>query len=187
MRLLNQQGDSLGTIPDLPMDGRIFGAVTAFAMSDQGVFVGGTDTPFLDVYDVKGRRQRRIDLGVPLRATSSKAQAQFVDRMLDDMRMKGDDRARQRAALLAMPISDHFPAFRDIRVAPDGTIWVSLTWPEDGDAPAVLKAFGPDGQPRGESTLTRAVRLLEAGNDYLLLLWTSADGEPHVGVFRVSR
>lgn len=184
IRFIDQRGDSLGAIAGIPFgEGRVFGRITTFASRGPDVLVGTAEGPWLDRYDTKGRRLGRVRLPLEKRPTSRAAHERVIDMML--ARMNGPRRDQQRAALLAMAIPDAYPPYRDLRISPNGVAWVTTGSPEDGDTTTTITGVSMEGRVLTSATLPLAARLLEAGNDYLIMRYESAEGEPRVGVFRV--
>lgn len=187
IRLLNMQGDSVGTIPDIPFgDGRLFGALTRIAVTNDAIFVGTSEGPYVDRYILGGAEHRRIDLPLEERRTSRALHERGVDAMLDGMRLQGDQKTKQRQMMLSMPIPAVRAYYRDVAVSPNGTMWIADSYAIDGDTAVTLRAFNQSGTELGKAILPNpSIRLLEAGNDYLLLSYENDEGEPRVGAFRV--
>lgn len=188
VRLMNTAGDSVGGVASVPIgENRMFGAATSIGMRGTELFVGTGREPTVEVYDPRGNATRRITYPhVPVRVTAE-AHTRAVDGLLSFMKANGalQDPERQRAALLARPVPDAFPPYREIAVAPNGLVWLLTS--QLVDSIAHLKAVRSDGTIAADVDLPigDTVRLLEAGDDYLLLTYVTSDGVMKVGAFRV--
>ena len=188
IKLINAAGDSVGTVASVPFgENRLFGAATSIAMRGNELYVGTGREPAIDVYDQRGNAVRRIAFPhVPVRVTPA-AQIRAVDGLLSAMKAAGalQDPERQRAALLARPVPEEFPPYREVAVAPNGLVWLLTS--QMIDTVAHLKAVRADGTIATDVDLPigDTARLLEAGDDYLLLTSVTSDGVMRVGAFRV--
>ena len=187
IRLLNLAGDSVGGIAQVPWgETRLFGASTSIALRGTELYVGTGREPALDVYDRSGRSLRRVTFPhVPVRVTRA-AHERAVEGLLDVMKRTGSPNvAQQRASLLLQPVPEVLPPYREIAVSPNGVTWL-LTTPLS-DSVAHVRGVRDDGSVVAESDLPLgdSVRLLEAGNDYLLLTYVTGDGIMKVGAFRL--
>lgn len=186
VRLIGPAGDSVGVVGPFPFgDGRLFGAITLIAVGGNRIVVGTGNAPFVDSYDLKGGQHLRTQLDLQSRRTSQERHERAIEAILDGMKVQGPRRADQKKMLLAMPIPDRMPFYRDLAVSPSGVLWVATTSAADGDTNTVLKIFHGDGKSAGEAEFPKPMRLLNAGDDYLITAYEADDGAPRVGVFRV--
>lgn len=181
-------GESIAEIPDLPC-GELgaFAPNTSIAVRDEEVYVGTGAAPSVEVYDRHGRLLRRVTYPDVPRPTSAAANERAVDALLDGLRRIGADRKRadNRAAMLAQPKREVFAPYSEITVAPNGIVWLLTS--HIGAPVAHLKAIRDAGTVVGDSDLPIGgeVRLLEAGDDYVLLSYVKDDGVAKVGAFRM--
>jgi hypothetical protein len=187
IRLLNLAGNSVGGVGQVPWgENRLFGASTSIALRGSQLYVGTGREPAIDVYDRGGRLLRRITFPHrPVRVSTS-AHERAVEGLLAVMKRSGNPNiAQQRATLLAQPVPEVFPPYREIAVAANGVIWLLTT--QLSDSVAHLKGVRDDGSVVSEADLPIGddVRLLEVGDDYVLLTYVTYEGIMKVGAFRL--
>ena len=188
IKLFNVAGDSIASIANVPWgETRMFGASTSIALRRGELYVGTATAPLIDVYDQHGRPVRRITFPEVPRRTTAAAHARAVDGLLDAMKAAGalQNREQQRATMLAQPIPETFPPYREIAVSPNGVVWFLTT--QIFESVAHLKGVRDDGTVVSDVDLALGdvVRLLEAGDDYLLLTYVNSEGIMKVGAFHV--
>ena len=187
IKLLNLAGDSVGGVGQVPWgENRLFGASTSIALRGGELYVGTGREPAIDVYDRGGRLLRRITFPHPPVRVSTAAHERAVEGLLGAMKRSGiQNFEQQRATLLAQPVPEVFPPYRQIAVAPNGVTWLLTT--QLSDSVTHLKGVRADGSVVSEADLPigDTVRLLEVGDDYILLTYVTSEGVMEVGAFRL--
>jgi hypothetical protein len=187
IKLVNLSGDSIGDVALVPWgETRLLGASTSIGLRGAELYVGTGREPAIDVYDRLGRPIRRINFThTPVRVSDA-AYERAVQGVLNTMKTAGVQNVdEQRARLLAQPKPEVFPPYREIAVAPNGLTWLLTT--QLSDSVAHLKGVRDDGTVVSEVDLPLgdSVRLLDAGDDYLLLTYVTNEGAMKVGEFRI--
>jgi len=159
-------------------------AQAAFAVGRERMLVCPNDSDAVGVYGIRGKGRRPIPLAVPPRAPTRAYVEKVADRFLAATPV-GAFRDRLRERFLALPPAEHLPPCSNILVDPDDNVWVVLS--ALGDSVTSLRIFGPDDRLLGDLTVPAALDVHEIGADYLLGSGETAEGEPWVRVYRVSR
>lgn len=185
IRLLSTAGEAIAVIDSVRLgQGVPLAAQTTMAASNDRLYVGTADSPYVHVYGLDGEPAGRIETGVPLRMTSNAAKEAFVDEMLGDFfRDNPEMLARERQRWLATPMPANLPAYRRILASPNGTLWLDLTAP--GDTITWLRAIGIDGTVLGDAHLPATLRPVAVDDEYLFVRYEDEDGEPHIALYSV--
>lgn len=186
IRLMNAYGEAIGVIDSVRLgQGLPLAAQTTIAASDERLYVGTADSPYVHSYSLTGEPIRRIETGLPLRATSTAAKEAFVDEMLSGFfRDNPEMLASERRRWLNSPMPRTLPAYRQILAAPNGTLWLDVTAP--GDTTTWLRAFYADGTLLGDAHLPVIVRPVAVDDEYLFVRYDDEAGEPHIALYPVS-
>lgn len=180
--LLDGNGDERGTIEGVAAgEPRFAGVATTIAMSRGKVFVGTADTTIITVYDTLGRRNGVLQLGkMPRRPMSADAFERIIRRQFGSTWPDSIVRKVQ-----ATPRPAFHPLFRDLRASPNGTLWLTLSAASDDTTR--WRAFSVGGRVVGDAVLPYSARILEAGDDYLLIGRQMPAGEELVRWYRLDR
>lgn len=132
------------------------------------------------VAELRGPGNRRPISGAVVRAWVEAAMSSASD-------VPAQARKQIRTMLEALPRPDSLPLYSDLRVDPDGVIWLArYTVPSGRGDLWYLVPFGVTG-PIATVHLPRPARLLEVGADYLLALVKSELGEESIALYRLRR
>ena len=96
--------------------------------------------------------------------------------------------ASQLAMLAGTPAAEMLPSFgpQAFRVTANGGLWVPR-FAAAFDHLGMWDVFGPDGIFLGSMTLPERFRPIDVGVDYVIGLWTNADGVEYVRVYGLDR
>ncbi len=181
--LTSTGGDTIASLGTVKFgDQRPLGSVTSLAMSDDRLYVAPGDSGYVDVYDLDGRFEGRIFLGITLRAATLRDYESEIDRLLWQPNRPDPD-PESRRLFLAIPMPQHLPTYRDVVATPKGTLWV-ITSPAM-DSLTEVRVFDRSGLELGRVTLPTGARLLEASENHLLATFQDGGGEPRVVMYRV--
>ena len=80
-----------------------------------------------------------------------------------------------------------YPPYTDLRVSAGGDIWVSLpARPSEWSVGGQWLVFAPDGTPRGRVDIPGRARVLQVGDDWILVATTGPDERPMVVEYPLS-
>ena len=179
--LLNASGGETGVSRDISVgEGRFGGTVTTISMGKHALYVGRGDSAYVDVYDGNARPASAIRTGDLRRILMSKAEFEKIVRR--QLGQTWPDSILKKVLATARP--KFHPLYRDVKVAPDGTVWLTISAASDDST--VFRALSAKGSVLGDVRMPHVAQILEAGNDYLLTEYRSGDRAEHVALFRVT-
>lgn len=148
--------------------------ITAFGGRPARLWAGRNDRYELRQFTGDGRLERIVRADRTPRAVTP----EHLDRWISGMRGAMTDGGVQPeiiewqvGTIERAPGREFMPAFDGAHVTVDGGAWVRRSAGADawvGGKPVRYDVFGPDGRWRGLAEMTRAVRPLEIGTDYVL-------------------
>lgn len=160
--------------------GRMFGV----AIAGDRAYVGLTDSAWVAGFDTAGRQVSSFRISDDPQPSTQEYYEQAVNAFFDQYpRGSGLDLFRPR--LLALPRPEHMPAWHALFGAPDGTLWIQISSPDDSTTH--LRATDSLGTTIGDVTLPFPMTILEVGNDYILGKRENEAGEQRVVVYRTGR
>lgn len=174
----NMDGDLTDTVATLPygsyirVDERqrrigrpIFESLGTFKTGGETLFVANGSRPEVEAYGNDGKLLRIIRWQPPDRKVLPEDGEAFKEQVLD-----GAEGYRLEALLMefeVVPVADSFPAVRDLRISPNGSLWVRTYRPPRSDL-ETWWAFDSGGQFRCRLSLPRGLTVFEFGDEYLL-------------------
>ncbi len=186
--------DTLGTYLDyetigLEAGGRmvvsvlVFGRSSHFATHGQQFYVGTNDTYQIEVYSTEGSLTsivRRAHENLPV--TREDVAAIRSERVPES----GDPNRRRllEEAFEAMPVPETMPAFSTIHVDDVGNLWVE-EYNRPGDEVPCWTVFDLTGVMLGTMTFPDGLRLLTAGDDYVIGVWQDEIDVEHVQLYEL--
>lgn len=180
-----RDADSAEKVGSLPLgESRPLGVVTRMAVGPGGIYVGTGDSSTLQIYGFDGRRIEDITIPIERRLTTAANYDAAVTRLVSGFAIASEREAAKKS-MLAIPMPQYLPLFRDILVDPLGIIWVVTSAP--GDSLTSLVAVRRDGSIQATATIRGDLAIHEVGSDYLLATRTTSGGEEEVVVYSVSR
>lgn len=160
-------------------------ARTAVAAVRGGRVIAGDQERFeLQVYDTRGTLERSIRiLGLDLSIATSD-----IDRLIEEetARRPASERAGLRRDLESMDVPPTRPAFGDILVDEDGSIWAAeyVRWPR---VPRAWTVVDPEGHWLGTIPMPDRFRPLHIGGDWALGIWRDETDVERVRLYRLDR
>jgi hypothetical protein len=184
MSLLDGSGAIVRRLGLVPVgESRPLGKLTQIAVSADRLYVGTQDSAFLDVLSLEGHRLATLPVGMPGRRVTLRHYERAADALVAFYPV-ADERKAMRDWVLKIPMPEYLPPYGPLFVAPEGTLWVQVSFP--GDSATVLHAISGDGSRLAEVRLPREVRVFEIGRDYILGAYEEEEtGEPHVAMYRL--
>ncbi|MEO8450341.1 MAG: hypothetical protein ABI647_11150 [Gemmatimonadota bacterium] len=180
--------DSLGTAPGkegaFALLGKMelwyerpFGRTTLVAVTGTKIYVAPTDRFEIAVHDSSGRLLRLIRRAIaPQRVPAAEADSMLAD-YINGLGAEYREAGRRALSSIAGPATK--PAFQNLVVGSDGSIWVEH-YNEPVHGPTVASVFDSTGALRGEVTLPPGLGLLQVGPGFVLGTWQDADGAAHI-------
>lgn len=184
--LVSADGDSVGGLGDVQA-GEIWplGAVTQFAVTDAGIYMGTADTGVVSLYGRSGQMLRSVDVGNARRTTTAAEYDAALSSLINTVPGTAEQVASMREFMLKrFPMPKYLPAYRAILANGSGAVFV-VTSPL-GDGVTGLQAFDLAGGTLGELRIPGDVEVYEIGTDYLLGMLEDAEGEQQLVVYAVS-
>lgn len=176
-----------GTTTLLPLS-RPLGASLHVASGASGVWIGDASAWELHHLDPHGRVDRTVRLRRPLAPLTEAFKASFVARFRA-RRFGTDPRGLDRqfaAAIDKSPFPATLPAYNDLFVGADSTLWVQhsgLLEGQPGDGTLDWTLIGADGRWLGDLTMPPFFRPTAAGRDWLLGVYVSPSTPPEVRLY----
>jgi hypothetical protein len=184
--------DSLGSFPGaesfvqgfnggMIVMSRLFGRSSQFAVWGMRLYVAANDTYEIRVLTAKGSlesivRKRHANLEVTRQDIDTAREGRL--RRVED----SEFRERLEGLLRDMPLPATMPAFRDIQVDEIGNLWVE-EYNRPGDERPRWSVFDRDGVLFGAIGSPERLRLLHAGEDFVLGRWTDELDVEHVRLY----
>jgi hypothetical protein len=150
--------------------GLAFGETVRVAAGGDRVYAASTRSATILAYSPwTGEVVDSIHLPTPRRAPS--VEDREAVRRRASGRVRPEQRARAEEYADAIPWPDSFPMFSELRVGADRRLWVQL-YQAPTDASQNWLVFEPSGDLSASVTMDPALRLLDAGADYVVVLRT---------------
>ncbi len=183
--LVSASGDSTGGLGDIQAGQvRPLGAVTQFAVTKAGIYVGTADTALVSLYGRSGRVLRSVAVGNARRTTTAAEYDATLARLINTVPGTADEAASMREFLLnRFPMPKYLPSYRAIFTNGNGVLFV-VTSPL-GDGITELQVFDQDGANIGEVRIPEDLEVFEIGSDYLLGMSADAEGEQRLVVYEL--
>lgn len=148
------------------------------AANDGTYFNAWTGDPVLYQYSNSGELLKTIQLnGYPILETSSRDISELNERVF------GGQFGNQTSALREA-IGEYFPAFSQIRVMKDNTVWLSRIVPDSRDHHWFH--LSPSGEPLGRLDLENGFRLQNAVNNMIYVSGEDESGAPAILAYRIT-
>lgn len=170
------------SVTDFPFAHR--GLVTA---RDSTIVVASTNTYRLDCYDADGSHSRSVRAPVRPGQLTDELVRESRQRELDHLRKIGfydRMRANVEAKYDALPRGRSLPVLTRLLIGADARVWVRLALVDDV-AGELWAVHGRDGQLQRATRLPDRARLMDAGSDWLLGVFTDAFDVQYVGLWRI--
>lgn len=147
------------------------------AVNDGTYFQAWTADPVIYQYSNDGELLNTIELaGYPIQETTSQDFGELNERVF------GGQFGNQTSALREL-IGDYYPAFSQILVMKDKSIWLSRIVP--GSSDHHWYHLSPEGIPLGKLSLGNGLRLSNAVDDEIYVSGETEDGTPAVMKYRI--
>lgn len=144
---------------------------------DGSYYQAWTADPVLHQFSANGDSLRSIDLaGYPIKPATSDAISSLVERYGGQF---GDMESALKEA-----IGDYFPAFSQMLIMKDHSIWLRNIMPEE--AGQNWYHLSPDGQPLGMLTLAEGESLRNSFSGHIYVSGEADDGSPVILKYRIS-
>lgn len=195
--VMSTAGDTIMRLPEVPygemlsgmVQGRAgglprpLGSTTTFALGEQNLFIGITDSAAVFVYSLDGKRVGTIPVSGAGKAPSAQqyATAAEIPLSIVPAQMRDD----YRKFVLGVPPPSRLSPFSQLFVDAAGLLWVQTSSP--GEAETRFRIFTTSGTPIAQATVPASITIFEIGTDYLLGTRPDADDEPHLIVYRLKR
>jgi hypothetical protein len=142
-----------------------FGRSTELALADDRIFVGGAGQLEVQAFSMAGD-PTAILRGPPIDLT---IRGEDVDRYREERlaRVDAQDRPAVERRVREMPMLEQFPAYTDLRVDPEGNLWVQR-FLRPGDGRNLWTVFAADGAMLGDVEIPTDLEITEIGADYVL-------------------
>lgn len=163
---------------------RIFGVGTAVGFVRGEFAVVNTATLGFEVYSLEGRLQRKIRMRRAPVPVAAEHVASYVEDRLG--RIKDEEtRAELEKDYAELDAPETFP-FLDVTVVVDAVerIWLA-EYVKPGDQEQVWWIFTRDGARIGRVSVPTALRVVDAGSDFLIGIWRDGDGVESVREYRL--
>ncbi len=184
--LLSARGDSVGGLGEIQAGQNWpLGAITQFAVTDAGIYVGTADTAVVSLYSKSAQWIRAVDVGDARRATT----ATEYDAAIADLVATLPGTAEQVAGMTAFmhkrfPMPKYLPAYRALFSNGDGDLFV-ITSPV-GAGVTEIHVFDKAGISLGEFRISGDLEIYEIGAAYLLGMVKNPVGEQRLVVYALS-
>ena len=165
-------------------DPRPGGRMLALAVAGNRAYLGLMDSAWVTAFDTTGQKLTSFRISDdPL--ASTQAYYEHAVRAFFARYPEATGFSQFIPRLLALPRPPVMRAWHALFGAPDGTLWVQLSSPEDSTLH--LHAFDTSGQRLGDLSLPFHLRILEIGTNYLVGVRENTQGEQRVVVYRIVR
>lgn len=181
--LVSAWGDSVGGLGDIQA-GEVWplGAVTQFAVTEAGVYLGTADTAVVSLYDTTGQRLRSIAVGDAHRAASEVDYDAAITSLTSTVPGTAEEVASMKQFMRKrFPMPTFLPAYRAIFTNGRGGLFV-VTSPLGADA-TTIRVFDGAGASLGDILIPGDLEIFEIGSDYLLGMTQDAEGEQQLVVY----
>ncbi|MGH7582572.1 MAG: hypothetical protein ACREL5_05050 [Gemmatimonadales bacterium] len=140
----------------------------------------------IQIWTPDGKLERIIRRERGRRSATEAERKDAIAAMGNWMRQMGD--SSDPAALVAkMPVPDSLPAVEGLSFDPDGDLYVRRDYGLPSQTTTHFDVFAPTGVWLGTLTLPARTRILDAGNDALLVVHLDNDDVQHVEAYRVHK
>jgi hypothetical protein len=181
--LSNAQGDSVAAITGLPVyRNRPLGGLASIGLTATRLYFGFPGSASVSRYTLAGGLDTAFPVGDASRPPTRAHYEAAVEDILSIFTTPAD-RNPFRAEFLAIPMPATLPAFRQILVAPNATVWV-VTSPL-GDERTVLEALDSAGNRIGTVDLPANFTVSDVGADYILGISHTPEGAQRIQSFRI--
>lgn len=181
--LVSADGDSVGGLGDVQA-GEIWplGAVTQFAVTDAGIYMGTADTGVVSLYGRSGQMLRSVDVGNARRTTTAAEYDAALSSLINTVPGTAEQVASMKEFMRTrFPMPKYLPAYRAIFTNGHGALFV-VTSPL-GDGITELQAFDQSGANIGEIHVPADLEIFEVGAGYLLGMSADAEGEQRLVLY----
>lgn len=164
----------------------LFSPQTRFLTTRDGFLVGTGADPELELYRPDGQTARVIRWAVGDRSVTRAHLRSYRLRHLDLAETPEEERRRRRF-LDAVPASEEFPAYRSVRAAPNGELWVER-YPRPGEENRnEWWIFDGTGRWSGVIRLPDRLDVLEATREYVLGHYRDHLGVEYVQLYQTEQ
>jgi hypothetical protein len=191
--LVSSKGDTIARFPEVVTGEMVaanggggprpLGIATHFAVGEDRLWLGMTDSSQIAVFALDGKRIGSIPVTMPPRPVTKVNYESATDLFLSIVPAQA--RTRFRDMMLSVPPPKQMPAFTGVLADPSGLIWAVLSAP--GDPDTQLRAFGRDGRVVANVSVPLNLNVFEVGADYVLGSREDADGEQRLVLFKLNR
>jgi hypothetical protein len=140
----------------------------------------------INIWDLKGRLERSIRYAAGITAPTDEEKADNL-KSLERLLEQQETGLSMSRAIEAAPIPDSVPAVFGLFFGPDNELLVLRQGLFASHTAHLFDVFDRDGFLLGRLRLPAMSKLLEVGDDYVLVQQTQADDVPHVVVFPLRR
>ncbi len=181
--LMNALGDSIGTLGEIDAgENRLLGPQTRL-LAGADVYVIGTGVePSFELIDPSSMQRRVITFDLAVRPPTQAMYELVVDRQLEAMGPSPVN-AQLRERMLAMPMPERLPAYREAFMTPAGVLWALSSFP--GDTTTTLHGMTTDGADAGTLVLPHELEVFEVGTNHLVGRYLDQESVPHLVSYRL--
>lgn len=159
-----------------------FGRRTVIAAHGGRVYVGTADSPTI----VASSGNRAWDTVAIVRTPPPPVTRKDVDDYWARLLVTGARSSADAPAGIEYP--KHFPPYTDLRIAPGGDTWICLpSRPSEWSVSSRWLVFAPDGTLRGSVEIPGRNRVLQLGDEWILVAETDAEDRQMVVKYSLSR
>jgi len=170
---------------------------TLFAVSGKQLYVGDSQWPRILAFDLQGQVRSLIRIPAPSRSIHAEDLDLLVGGVSQRLPSSGPGVWRRWREMLAdLPLPETAPFFSRLLVDTEGNLWVQgyrmpgeetkSFWVLDSSGKLIASATLPEGlAERGEDPL--GGRTLKVGGDWVLGVWTDADGIEYVRLYHLRK
>jgi hypothetical protein len=183
----NAAGDSIAGMGVLPYgETRILGKATQLAISSRRVFVGTSDSAFVDIYDLEGAPVGSFRVAETTdRSPTSREYERAMEARLGVFSDPAYRNQLKPFLRKTLPPPRLLPSYFQFSVDRQNVLWVVLSPP--GDSVTRMQAYLETGEMLADLDVPGELNLLEVGDDYILGTSPDRDGVLGVVMYRLRR
>lgn len=160
---------------------RPFGKELFVIARDSSIYVGSADGPELSILKGDGSVERVIRWSAPARAVTPEIIDTYVATTIDQV--DEDRRALYTEMLRSAPFPSEMPAYADVLVGSDGSVWVGRYVARGQGERKIFDVFDSSGAPLGSFAMPLRFTPSQVSADRVMGIWRDEDDVSHVRVY----
>ena len=160
-----------------------FSVVPTAAPWRTGGVISSGKTAEIRVYGPDGGLNRTLRVEAPAREVTQEMVELWTDQRVET---SGATREALRPYLAELPFPDSLPAFEDLKIGSDGSLWVQVFQWND-ERPTKWVVFDPDGRALGTVQTPAGLKVGWIGPEFVSGVWTDELGVEYVHRYRIHR